>query len=402
MKNLIVILLLTLGFIQTNLAQAYSNIEIQEVSSVSLDGPAHHGLSISLNEIDDPNLYYYEVNIKEDTGNPYYPTYKVYSTQIRPYDVSAINIPYRNGVMALEVDKKYCVRVRGNYSNSYSDWVEKCDIELMIPEGSTTDLDEDGLDENEEYAIGTDPNNADSDADGTDDGDEVALNSDPNSYLFPNIMLRTDTVDFGEGDYMGSYSNQHGYVQIENAGDDAAYLETIEIVDGDVEGSADSFKVGSFPASLSHVAPQSTIRVPVSFLPTQLGNISAFLKVTTTNNPTEIGMVPLAGSGMSLPGCNVTPSSLNFGTVDQGSGEAQVKYVTINNSDNSDAALGFTMSASSDDFAPGLRAHVLPAGKSLRVPVLFQPNEVGSYNEVLEVKSVFCGSINVELKATVE
>lgn len=47
------------------------------------------------------------------------------------------------------------------------------------PTPDTGDADGDGLSDDEEYALGTDPNNADTDGDGVSDGDEVAAGTDP-------------------------------------------------------------------------------------------------------------------------------------------------------------------------------------------------------------------------------
>jgi hypothetical protein len=70
---------------------------------------------------------------------------------------------------------------------TYDDWVLVIDdAAAMLPPPGTdtavpdTDLDRDGLTENEELAIGTDPNDPDTDGDGASDGDEVAAGTDPN------------------------------------------------------------------------------------------------------------------------------------------------------------------------------------------------------------------------------
>jgi len=47
------------------------------------------------------------------------------------------------------------------------------------PEAAPADADEDGLTDEEEAELGTDPNNADSDGDGISDGDEVNGGTDP-------------------------------------------------------------------------------------------------------------------------------------------------------------------------------------------------------------------------------
>lgn len=52
---------------------------------------------------------------------------------------------------------------------------------LTITVNDPEDLDCDGLTNDEEVALGTDPNNPDSDGDGINDGDEVAAGTNPNS-----------------------------------------------------------------------------------------------------------------------------------------------------------------------------------------------------------------------------
>lgn len=123
-------------------AFAYPDVSITAATYTALDGPAHHGISIETTGIDDPNLVFYELHIKEDSGNPNYPPYQVYNNEIHPYDMKLFTIPYRNGVLALESDEKYCVRIRAYYNTSeYSSWVENCGVELDVASASNVDWD---------------------------------------------------------------------------------------------------------------------------------------------------------------------------------------------------------------------------------------------------------------------
>jgi len=65
-------------------------------------------------------------------------------------------------------------------------------------QGGGADLDGDGLTEDEELAIGTDPNNPDTDGDGASDGVEVQVGSDPlDPASVPLIAVTVDTVPSG-------------------------------------------------------------------------------------------------------------------------------------------------------------------------------------------------------------
>lgn len=396
------ILLILFSTFMASSAFAYPDVSITAASYTTLDGPAHHGISIETAGIDDPNLVFYELNIKEDSGNPYYPPYQVYNNEISPYDMKLLTIPYRNGVLALESDEKYCVRIRAYYNTSeYSNWVENCGIEFEVASASNEDVDSDGLTENEEYEVGTDPQNPDSDGDGIDDGDEVENGSNPNGYLFPDLIVRTPDIDFGEGDPFGRYLNQHSYIEIDNSGDDIALIEEIKVIDGNEEGSANSFKVGAFPALLSHIPTDNVVRIPVSFIPTKAGEISAFVQISSSNNPEELELIEVTGRGIGVPDCSVSPTELYFGIIDINEEDVQVQYVTVSNINSPDAPFGFTLSTTNGEFAPGLRAYTLSPGKEIDVPVFFKHSTSGMYEAYLEVHSIACGTQQIKLSGRV-
>lgn len=389
-------------FLFVPLAHAtYNSVTISSVASASFEGPAHHGLTIETAGIADYNLTGYEVQIKEDTGNPVYPPYGVYNADLNPFDPTTINIPYRNGTFVLLNNTTYCVKVRAVYQSSYTSWDEECGITLTTTGSTSTDADGDGLTESQEYQYGTDPNNPDSDGDGTDDGTEIANGTDPNGYLFGSLIIRTPSIDFGNGDALGQYPNQHSYIEIENAGDDFVGIDSITVVDGDVIGSAASFHVGSFPSVLSNVPPSSIIRVPVSFIPTENGEISAFVEVTSSTNTSTLSPVPVTGTGVDVPACNVSPTSIDFGTVSLNDQNVFEWPITIDNSAGQ-GNLGFALVTESDQFVPGIRNFTLPAGKTLNVPVLFVHTQAGVFSDVITFKSFVCGDVAIGVSGVVE
>lgn len=397
-KKISAIFLLSFFFLISGNTFGYSSVVINGVTAVSLDGPAHHGLSIETNAIDDPNLVFYEVQLKEDTGNPVYPPYHVYNTELQPFDSKPINIPYRNGVVALMIGKKYCVRIRAYYNTSeYSNWTEQCDIPFNISEVTDEDLDGDGLTELEEYQLGTDPNNPDSDGDGINDGDEVDHNSDPNQYLFSHLKVRTPTVDLGDGNPLGSNANQHGYIEIENVGDDIALIDDIIVMDGDEEGSAAAFHIGHFPSLLTHIAPGNVVRIPMSFIPTKNGYVNAFVQIVSSNDSEETELIEVSGIGQEIPDCDISPSErLDFGVIYDGDEKFHVKYLTVSNV-NSDAPFGFTISTSDIRFAPGIRAYTLAPGKKIKIPVVFDQTRGEVSGAYLTVHSISCGDRQIIL-----
>ncbi|HOZ49677.1 MAG TPA: choice-of-anchor Q domain-containing protein [Candidatus Hydrogenedentes bacterium] len=94
-----------------------------------------------------------------------------------------------NGVDALEV------RVSDTSAASNSILI----VVKVEPTPDAGDSDGDGLTDDEEYALGTDPNNPDTDGDGVSDGDEVDAETDPTGPLAVTIP-GPDTVEVNAGE----------------------------------------------------------------------------------------------------------------------------------------------------------------------------------------------------------
>jgi hypothetical protein len=397
--------LLLVSFIFVSLISdvfGYADVSINLAESTSLEGPAHHGIRIETTQIEDPNLTYYEIQVREDNGDPML-SWDVYNSELIPYTGGAhINLPYRNGVHFLQKDQTYCVRMRALYGAAASNWAEQCGITVTVVDATTDDVDGDGLTEIEEYELGTDPNNPDSDGDGINDGQEVDEESNPNEALFSDLLLLTPEVDFGMGDPFGHQPNQQTFIEFSNVGDDVARIEEIRIINDETG----SFFVGEAPELLSSITPENIIRIPVTFIPTTQGEVTAELEIVVSNASEEIEPIPLRGQGFNVPNCNFAVTDIvDFGSVSATDQDIPLQYMTISNEPSEewqmngtvDGGLSFTLSTDVTGVAPGLRSYVLDAGKSLDVPIIFPHHTVGDYDGMLTIKSFLCGTQTVEI-----
>ncbi len=398
---------------------AYDAVSISSVKAASFDGPASHGFIVTATSNTDPNLTFYEVNIRVDDGSPFSDTWEVYNPELSPYDNGiTINIPYRNGIMALKTGVKYCIRLRAIYGPNTTSWDETCGVKMtFLSSLGTSDSDGDGLNESREYAHGTDPNNADSDGDGIDDKTEIAMGSDPNEGLTPTIVVNTARIDFGTGNPQGTYPNQHSYIEVENKGDDAALIESVDVVSSSLGGvgsgtgstaSSNVFLVGNFPKSLTAIPPDNVVRIPVSFIPNKNDFFNAKIQITFSNLSEQPDPVPVSGHGTGVPNCSVSPSEIDFGTLAIDDQEVATENITISTestgrfSSSSDTPFSFTLSSDVDEIAPGLSSLTLPADDTITIPILFRHAKAGTYSGSITVKSFVCGEQKITIKGVAE
>ncbi len=383
----------------------YPQIQIQSITQGPLEGPAHHGVILQTAGITDPNLSFYEVQMKPNSSLPF-PPWRSYSIQIQPYDAARIHLPYRNGIFAMRANTDYCVRIRPVYGSNALPWQQQCGIILTVPPTAAGDADGDSISNAQEYALGTDPNNSDSDGDHVSDATEIANHSDPNQALYPNLLLRVTTIDFGNGDPLGQQPNQHRVLEIENQGDAPAIIDSIQVQDGFVPNSGQAFHIGNYSSVLSTVVPRHILRLPISFIPKVRGRSSAQIQIES-NSSTPTPRVVVSGVGIHIPNCTITPAVLDFGTVSVQDHNVLKRDVNISNESlpgeifPPDASLPFTVMSNIPEMAPGLRVFTLTPGEEITVPVLFQHPRVGTYQGSLFVNSVYCGAQQVQLRGRV-
>ena len=403
-------ILLGIFLLPTSLA-AYPAVTIHNARFVSFsESPVlHHGLEVETDGISDPHLTAYEVQIKPDSGGPY-PPWQVYSTKIFPDHGRFLNVPYRNGIQSLHAGTQYCVRVRAIYGETPTVWSSHCGVPVPVQNTSPVDTDGDGLTDDQEYAAGTDPRDSDTDRDSLLDGQEVSSGTDPHRPQLPQLIIRTPSVNFGEGNELGGRRNQHQVIESENVGDRAAHIQSVQVTGIQPPEALAFFQLGTFHQTISNISPQNKIFIPVSFIPRRRGDARASIRIVS-DNPTPLPSIPLAGVGVEMPDCSVTPQVLDFGTVAVGDQDVAVQEVILANhpvpGDNQrlnyeNTPWQFTLFTTNLGMAPGLRSFVLQRDEEIHIPVLFRHATVGDYESVLGIQSFHCGTQLVRLSGRAE
>lgn len=381
-------------------------------SNVTFPIPTHHGLVAQIEAITDPNLSGFEVHVKEDNGtdgkSPL-PPWQLYHEHLKPSGTGTVNIPYRNDIVSLRGKKKYCLRIRARYGNQISPWTIQCGVTLETGEALPGDADEDGLTNEQEYLSGLDIYNPDTDGDKLKDGEEEAIGKIPTSDKQPIFFVDYPDLDLGEGDPYGGHPNQHGVLSLRNSGEELGFIKSVTIKDADgFPGSSAYFQVGDYPKSVIPISPKNYAHIPISFYPKKRGDFAVQVEVMTdTIKPIPIFTVQ--ATGVEIPDCQVSPTELDFGTIQKDDQAVLVQEVTLANKPlpgdtappNPGLPWSFTLESTMSGTAPGIRGYTLQKDEEIKIPVLFQHKEEGDFSGELRILSGNCVVPVVPLKAKV-
>ena len=172
-------------------------------------------------------------------------------------------------------------------------------------------------------------------------------------------------------------------VQIKNSG-----TANLTISQAIVTGSGFSMNGLALPMTLA--AGQSG-NFNVQYAPQAGGNASGSVSIVS-NAPSSPTAIALSGTGVTATySISVSPSSLSFGSVTDGSSMAQ--SFTIRNTGNSNVAIsGMTTTGSGYSIASGAGAVTLSANQSTAVSVQFAPTVAGSANGSVAIVSNATGA----------
>jgi P pilus assembly chaperone PapD len=124
--------------------------------------------------------------------------------------------------------------------------------------------------------------------------------------------------------------------------------------------------------------------VTVTFTPTARGNYYGEL-VIVSNDPSQPSVtIPLAGFSSYASGIDVSPNSINFGTVSVG--QSATNYVRVANNGTSDLNVSVFVTAGTP-FAVSPSSFTLKPGQFQTLIVTFAPTEKGSFSGVLAIIS---------------
>jgi len=172
-------------------------------------------------------------------------------------------------------------------------------------------------------------------------------------------------------------SHAYGRIEVGSSGGFSIQLtntgtKSLRITSKSKQGN--EFRFGSFPLPLT-LLPGKTVQLPILFKPTAVGHVTgAFTLVSTALNKSL--SLPVAGTGVSGPQLNLSPSSLTFGNVTVGQSAALAATLSASNGTVTIASDQLTSSEFSIvGFNPPL---TIPSGHSIQITLQFTPNQSGT------------------------
>lgn len=186
--------------------------------------------------------------------------------------------------------------------------------------------------------------------------------------LFPRIATAPEQLDFGEVAVPLSGAE---LVFLSNAG--RARLEYEVRIEGD-----DRFTV-DVPGAEAGV--DETVELLVRFEPDSFLDYSADLVITSNDEVTPEVRIPLSGTGVDapMPDIDITPLTLDFGTVAQGSSDTQ--FLTLRNEGDAPLAVGSMVQEGSGAFSLLSDPSNGVVGANSEVPVIIQYEPFGDLGD---------------------
>jgi len=370
----VVIGCLLFGFVQE--AAAFPGVRIRSVDFVQdMPAPYHHGVKISISQIDDPNLSAFKLYLRKDDADDW----NLYDDAIKPYNSEVISLPYRGRYYAFGTDQDYSLRLCAVYGNRGEECSEGM---LAIPRiaGSQADIDDDGISEADEYRYGTDPLNPDSDLDDMSDRFEIAHGLDSNLTEKPSLGLVRSIENIVEASPYGDLPEQHQAIILENTGD--RFLRIFDIL---VEDDNSVFRVSNNYQHISEIAPGNAVGFNVDFIPETEAVESREIVILSDDRAHYPLRINLRGQGTRQPSLNVDydQEEIDFGEVEVG---ATVKInISVEN-------VGFGNELRVTAYVSNaLNFQVFPRrfelGRESRdIVIRFTPDWAGTYEGVLKVQ----------------
>ena len=172
-------------------------------------------------------------------------------------------------------------------------------------------------------------------------------------------------------------------IQVKNSG-----TASLTISQATVTGTGFSLSGLAIPTTLG---PGQSGNFNVQFAPKAAGSVSGSVSIVS-NAPNSPATVALSGTGVAASSTiSVNPSSLSFGSVNNGSSTAQ--GFTVTNTGNSDVAIsGVTVTGAGYSIVSGAGAVTLSPNQSTSVSVQFAPSVAGTAGGSATILSNATGS----------
>lgn len=222
----------------------------------------------------------------------------------------------------------------------------------------------------------------------TNDGGVNAVAAVTGTGVQAGLSVTPTSASFGSVVTGGTNSQT---IQLKNTG--SASLTVSQVA---AAGSGFSVSGASVPLTL---APNQTSTFNVQFAPTAAGAVNGSISIVSTA-PNSPAAVSLSGTGVAATRTlSVSPGSLSFGSVNNGSTAAQSFAVT--NTGNSNVSIsGVSATGSGFSVVSGGSSVTLSPNQSASVSVQFAPTVAGSASGSVSILSDATGSSGVTLSGT--